>query len=67
MASENNHSYQRKGILSYLSNTYLNPFIEECINQKIRFEQMETSVWGNEFLVEAENISHILAFFSSRR
>lgn len=34
--------------------------MEECINQKIRFEQMETSVWGNGFLVAAEKISHIL-------
>lgn len=37
--------------------------MEECINQKIRFEQMETSVWGNGFLVAAEKISHILNFF----
>lgn len=26
VASENNHGYQRKGILSYLSNTYLESF-----------------------------------------
>lgn len=26
VASENNHNYQRKGILSYLSNTYLESF-----------------------------------------
>lgn len=40
--------------------------MEECINEKIRFQQMETSVRGDEFPVEAEKISHILAF-SSRR
>lgn len=34
--------------------------MEECINQKIRFEQMETSVWGNGFLVAVEKLSHIL-------
>lgn len=41
--------------------------MEECINQKIRFEQMETSVWGNGFLVAAEKISHILKFFPPLR
>lgn len=41
------------------------PFMEECINEKIRFQQMETSVRGDEFPVEAEKISHILTF--SRR
>lgn len=39
--------------------------MEECINEKIRFQQMETSVQGDEFPVEPEKISHILAF--SRR
>lgn len=39
--------------------------MEECINEKIRFQQMETSVRGDEFPVDGEKISHILAF--SRR
>lgn len=40
-----------------------NPFIEERINQKIRHEQMETSVWGNEFLVESEKNLSYSCFF----
>lgn len=41
--------------------------MEECINEKIRSQQIETSVRGDEFPGEAEKISHIPAFFSSRR
>lgn len=41
--------------------------MEECINEKIRFQQMETSVRGDEFPVEAEKISHVLAFSSRRQ
>lgn len=40
-----------------------NPFMAGCIHQKIRFEQMETSVWGNGFLVAVWKISHILISF----
>lgn len=39
--------------------------MEERINEEIRFQKMETSVWGDEFPVKPEKISHILAF--SRR